>query len=338
MIDKTSGELLSFENDIEAEFGQNSGRSLGRYRTSHPDFRNKNLGELSNLPLDTGMPTSGEIKFSDFYQKRLNVVVDMYTTGNSNYGLNVYTQRFNQGSSFQRPVGGFKEFVNKNGWRGGKKIIIHINKTFGSAGATAESHVAVDIGDIDNGNANHWPTATLFQIDVGGEGLVGGRGGKGGDAGNEETAGENGGRGTSGMKIHESYTHNGQNFSYEDEISGESRIFGGGGGGGSGSGAEQNDWGDKNSAGGGGGGGGAGIPAGADGSAPGSGEAGGTNVAPDYEQGGDGGNGGDNAEAEGGTGGNGGNRSESGENASGGRSREHGNGEGGEAGERYVFY
>ena len=77
MIDKTSGELLSFENDIEAEFGQNSGRSLGRYRTSHPDFRNKNLGELSNLPLDTGMPTSGEIKFSDFYQKRLNVVVDM---------------------------------------------------------------------------------------------------------------------------------------------------------------------------------------------------------------------------------------------------------------------
>ena len=338
MIDKTSGDILSFENDIEAEFGQNSGRSLGRYRTSHPDFGNKNLGELSNLPLDTGMPTSGEIKFSDFYQKRLNVVVDMYTTGNANYGLNVYTQRFNQGSSFQRPVGGFKEFVNKNGWRGGKKIIIHINKIFGSAGATAESHVAVDIGDIDNGNANHWPTATLFQIDVGGEGLVGGRGGKGGDANNEETAGENGGRGTSGMKIHESYTHNGQNFSYEDEISGESRIFGGGGGGGSGSGAEQNDWGDKNSAGGGGGGGGAGIPPGADGSAPGSGEAGGTNVAPDNEQGGDGGNGGDNAEAEGGKGGNGGDRNESGENASGGRSREHGNGEGGEAGERYVFY
>ena len=329
MIDKTSGELLSFEDDIEAEFGQNSGRSLGRYRTSHPDFRNKNLGELSNLPLDTGMPTSGEIKFSDFYQKRLNVVVDMYTTGNSNYGLNIYTQRFNQGSSFQRPVGGFKEFVNKDGWRDGKKIIIHINNTFGSAGATAESHVAVDIGDIDNGNANHWPTATTFQIDVGGEGLVGGRGGKGGDAGNEETAGENGGGGTSGMKIH---------TGFEDEISGESRIFGGGGGGGSGSGAEQNDWGDKNSAGGGGGGGGAGIPAGADGSAPGSGEAGGTNVAPDNEQGGDGGNGGDNAEAEGGTGGNGGNRSVSGENASGGRSREHGNGEGGEAGERYVFY
>ena len=329
MIDKTSGELLSFEDDIEAEFGQNSGRSLGRYRTSHPDFGNKNLGELSNLPLDTGIPTSGEIKFSDFYQKRLNVVVDMYTTGNSNYGLNIYTQRFNQGSSFQRPVGGFKEFVNKDGWRDGKKIIIHINNTFGSAGATAESHVAVDMGDIDNSNSNHWPTATTFQIDVGGEGLVGGRGGKGGDAGNEETAGENGGRGTSGMKIHPSF---------EDEISGESRIFGGGGGGGSGSGAEQNDWGDKNSAGGGGGGGGAGIPPGADGSAPGSGEAGGTNVAPSSNTGGDGGNGGDNAEAEGGKGGNGGNRSESGENASGGRSREHGNGEGGEAGERYVFY
>ena len=257
----------------------------------------------------------------------MNIVVDLYETGNSNYGLNVFTDRFKNGN--YQIVGDYRKTITKSQWQGGKKVIIHINKTFGSAGATAESHVAVDMGDIDDNNANHWPTATTFQIDVGGEGLVGGRGGKGGDAGNEETGGENGGRGTSGMKIHPSF---------EDEISGESRIFGGGGGGGSGSGAEQNDWGDKNSAGGGGGGGGAGIPPGADGSAPGSGEAGGTNQAPSANQGGDGGNGGDNAEAEGGRGGNGGDRSESGENASGGRSRERGNGSGGEAGERYVFY
>ncbi len=328
MAIKNSGTQLKF-SEIEQEFGQNNGRSLGRYRNTHPDFKNKNLGELSNLPLDTGIPTSGQIKFSHFYGKRLNIVVDLYETGNSNYGLNVFTDRFKNGN--YQIVGDYRKTITKSDseWQGGKKVIIHINKTFGSAGATAESHVAVDMGDIDDNNANHWPTATTFQIDVGGEGLVGGRGGKGGDAGNEETGGENGGRGTSGMKIHSAI---------QNEITGESRIFGGGGGGGSGSGAEQNDWGDKNSAGGGGGGGGAGIPPGADGSAPGSGEAGGTNQAPSANQGGDGGNGGDNAEAEGGRGGNGGDRSESGENASGGRSRERGNGSGGEAGERYVFY
>ena len=49
--------------EIENEFGQNPGRSLGRYRTTHPDFGNKNLGDLENLPLDTGIPKSGEIKF-----------------------------------------------------------------------------------------------------------------------------------------------------------------------------------------------------------------------------------------------------------------------------------
>ena len=334
MAIKNSGSQLKF-SEIEQEFGQNNGRSLGRYRNTHPDFKNENLGELSNLPLDTGIPTSGQIKFSDFYGKRLNIVVDLYESGNSNYGLNVFTDRFKNGN--YQIVGDYRKTITKSDseWQGGKKVIIHINKIFGSAGATAESHVAVDIGDIDNGNANHWPTATLFQIDVGGEGLVGGRGGKGGDAGNEETAGENGGRGTSGMKIHPSF---------EDEISGESRIFGGGGGGGSGGGAEQIDWGDNNSAGGGGGGGGAGIPAGADGSAPGSGEAGGTNVAPDNEQGGDGGKGGNDAEAEGATGGNGGGRNQAG----GGSysevdephnpSLEHGHKNGGQGGFQYRFY
>ena len=45
---------ISF-SQIENEFGQNGERSLGDYRTS------QSVGELSNLPLDTGIPTSGEI-------------------------------------------------------------------------------------------------------------------------------------------------------------------------------------------------------------------------------------------------------------------------------------
>ena len=69
MTIKSSGSSLSF-SEIEAEFGSNGSRSLGSYRLS------QSVGSLSNLPLDSGIPTSGQIKFSDFYGKQLNVVVD----------------------------------------------------------------------------------------------------------------------------------------------------------------------------------------------------------------------------------------------------------------------
>ena len=70
-IDKSSGQAISF-SDIKNEFGTASktggGESLGKYRVS------QRAGSLT-LPLDTGIPSSGEIKFSDFYGKRLNIVV-----------------------------------------------------------------------------------------------------------------------------------------------------------------------------------------------------------------------------------------------------------------------
>ena len=70
MTIKNSGSELAF-SEIEAEFGQpDNGRSLGRYRNTDSEFKNKNIGQLSNLPLDTGIPTSGEIKFSQFYGKK----------------------------------------------------------------------------------------------------------------------------------------------------------------------------------------------------------------------------------------------------------------------------
>ena len=51
---------ISF-SQIENEFGQNGERSIGDYRTS------QSVGELSNLPLDSGIPQSGEIRFSHFH-------------------------------------------------------------------------------------------------------------------------------------------------------------------------------------------------------------------------------------------------------------------------------
>ena len=129
MVVKNSGTKLRF-TEIENEFGQNPGRSLGRYRSSHPNFGNKNLGELSNLPLDTGIPASGTIKFSDFYGKRLNVVVDLHSSGSTNFDVDVYANRFANGN--YNIVGNYRPSVTKSQWQGGKKVIIHINKTFGS--------------------------------------------------------------------------------------------------------------------------------------------------------------------------------------------------------------
>ena len=174
MAIKNSGTSLSFQ-EIENEFGQNPGRSLGRYRNTHPDFGNKNLGELTNLPLDTGIPTSGEIKFSDFYSKRANIVVDLHSFGNSNFNHNAYTNRFANGN--YNIVGNYRTSVSKNTWQGGKKVIIHINKQFGSSGASSVNHFALEMGNISDSITNAWPTATTFAIDVGSSGLVGGKGG-----------------------------------------------------------------------------------------------------------------------------------------------------------------
>ena len=77
MAVKASGSPLSF-SEIETEFGQNSDRDLGEYRVS------QTVGGLSNQPLDTGIPQTGAIKFSDFYSKRLNVIIDYHSGSTEN--------------------------------------------------------------------------------------------------------------------------------------------------------------------------------------------------------------------------------------------------------------
>ena len=77
MAIKDSGSSLAF-SEIETEFGQNNDRDLGEYRVS------QTVGGLISQPLDAGIPQSGEIKFSDFYSKRLNVIVDYHDTAANN--------------------------------------------------------------------------------------------------------------------------------------------------------------------------------------------------------------------------------------------------------------
>ena len=271
MTIKNSGSQLSF-SEIEAEFGQpDNGRSLGRYRSSDSEFKNKSMGQLSNLPLDTGIPASGEIKFSQFYGKKLNMVIDYYDdTGNpggeaSNVlnrqddGANTLaaTWRYNNQSNRVKVVGGYRDRptgsvsgynLSSSGWQGGKKIFIHVNKQIGSAKAGSNSDrnkVALRTGN--------WPSGTTLQIDIGSSGRIQGAGGNGRQGATNSGTPSQAFTGTSGLGIE---------YPAQINNNGIIRCGYGGGGGGAGSWSDPNknprDFGRS----GGGGGGGAGIPAG----------------------------------------------------------------------------
>ncbi len=202
MTIKSSGNQLSF-SEIESEFGDNPGRSLGQYRRDDPsgnfDNASPSGSTLSNLPLDTGIPTSGQIKFSDFYSKQLNMIVDYFDDNGSANGeadniLNreddgantmAATWRYNNQASRVRVVGGFRSRptgtfasgtynLSSTAWQGGKKVFINVNKSIGGAKASTNSDrnkVALRTGG--------WPSGTTLQIDIGSSGRIQGAGGNG---------------------------------------------------------------------------------------------------------------------------------------------------------------
>ena len=336
MVLPTGESPISF-SQIRDEFGTAGTDSatapvrLGQYRSTDPAFTNETLGELpSPLPLDTGIPTSGSINVDVFHGKKLNTVIDLHETGSSNYNHNVKTNRFDAGNyDF---VGGYRDSLSPATWQGGKKLIVHINNTFGSNGASSVNDVALTIGD-------GWPANTDFQIDLGSSAVIAGKGGNGGNGGNGEDSspgndGKNGGSGTSALALE-------TGMSINSQASG-AQIFGGGGGGGGGAGASQDDSflfaSDFDEAGGGGGGGGRGIPAGTAGNG-GSGGSAANGLAGSISAGGNGGGGGDDDESEGTNGGPGGGASSAGtDGGGGGRNTTGGNGEGGSAGSAIIFF
>jgi hypothetical protein len=242
---QSSGSPISF-SQIADEFGVPSGNRLGSYRVT------ESVGTLSNLPLDTGIPQSGQIKFSNFYSKRLNVVVDFYS-GGTETRVNARERYNNNGV---RVIGGFRSRpVNSSGI----KVFVNVNKTLGSVKNNDYRYVALKTG--------FWDSSTTLQVDVGGSGAIFGAGGDGGiggtqaawfsNNGNPTGNGTPGGNGTSALGIQYSGT----------TIINNGYIqcgYGGGGGGGFGAGNP-----DKNrrdfGASGGGGGGGAGFPQGSGG-------------------------------------------------------------------------
>jgi len=301
MAIKSSGSSLSF-SEIEAEFGQNGGRSLGAYRLT------QSVGSLSNLPLDTGIPTSGQIKFSDFYAKQLNVVVNCHS-GSREDRKSAKNDKWNNNDV--TVIGGFRSKKES-----GSRILINVNKKFCSDKSDVQ-HVALRTGS--------WDSTATVQVDVGSNGEIlgaGGDGGKGADGINNN--GDPGSPGTSALGIdHNNVTVN---------IASGAVLRAGFGGGGGGGGGRQTDKRRDRRAGGGGGGGGMGCPAG-DGGAGGStgggfgSGSGGPGGAGTETSGGGGGGGGNNGgQAYGGPGGSGGQASGS---AGSGQSRNTSGGSGG---------
>ena len=231
MTIKSSGSSLSF-SEIETEFGANGSRSLGGYRLT------QNVGSLSNLPLDGGIPTSGQIKFSDFYGKQLNVVVDCHSGGREDR-KSARNDKWNNNAV--TVIGGFRSKKEA-----GSKIIINVNKKFCS-NKDQQNRCALRTGS--------WDGSATVQVDIGGSAQIlgaGGDGGKGADGINNN--GNPGGSGTSGLGIE-------QNNVVVNIASGAVLRAGFGGGGGGGGGRQTDKRRDRR-AGGGGGGGGAGCPAG----------------------------------------------------------------------------
>ena len=230
-----SSGAISFGN-IKNEFGLPSGKNIGAYRVS------ENHGELTSMPLDAGIPQSGQIAFSDFYGKRLNVVIDYYS-GGTQYRQNARSQWTNNTSKV-KVIGKHRSRPSSSA---GKKVFIHVNKSIGSEKSQTTSRCALRTGG--------WNSGTNLTLDVGSSGRIVGAGGNGGK-GRVCDGGYNGKNGTSGL---------GNQYSgLKINVFSGGRIqagYAGGGGGGGG----HNDP-DKNTqdhaCSGGGGGGGAGLPAG----------------------------------------------------------------------------
>ena len=194
---------ISFGNIVN-EFGQPPGKNLGAYRVS------QNIGTLTNLPLDTGVPQSGQIKFSNFYSKRANIVVDYtaipdLTDRSSAVQLNARAAY----DSFNVPivvVGGFRTRPSSPD---NTKVFINYNTRIGSS-KNGREYTAIRTGN--------WGSDTIVQMELGSSSQIYGSGGDGGAA----RAG-GGSRGTSAIGI-----------DYPTTVINRGYIQSGGGGGGAG--------------------------------------------------------------------------------------------------------
>ena len=240
---QSSGSITARDIAIELGYTQGAETKIGDYRLNGgQDFTGV------KLPVSEGVPTSGEIKFSDFYDARRTLVVDYHSGSPENFPENA-KDRFTSRSKVV--VGGF---VGNDNDTSGKKVVIVVNKDISSTKGSV-NNCALKTG-------TGWSSDTVLEVLLGSNGELLGAGGDGGNGG-ASTRGNGfaGGAGSSGLGIQ----HEGTGGTRVTIESG-GRIAAGGGGGGGGGGAfverEERWGGPRQYATGAGGGGGAGLPSG----------------------------------------------------------------------------
>ena len=313
-----SGQISA--SNIANEFGYTDGSQtkLGSYRTTNGQGNFPvSFGALQFASIDAqsggSVPTSGQIKFSDFYSTRLQQVVNFYGSGRGGNRL-IAKDRYNSGGSNDvNVIGNYRTRPNDSS---GTKVHIHVNQTIGSEKSRVE-HCALRTGS--------WDSSTTLQVDIGGSGRIGGGGGDGGRGSVNSGGGFAGGQGTSALGVQYSPT--------QVNVASGGFLVAGFGGGGGGGGAYDHDKNSSRTASGGGGGGGAGIPAGAGGAEGSGGAEGGPGGSGTTTAAGSGGGGGNNdGEAVAGGGGTGGSVGEGADNGGTGNGGEGSSSGGGSAG------
>ena len=197
-------------SEIIAEFGTPNNGGIGEFRLDGGE----DVGSLTDLPLDVGVPVTGQIKFSDFYSKRLNHVVDLHSIGNSTTRQNA-KDRWNNGNV--HIVGSTKTGKTQPPDTVEDRVIINVNATISSVKGT-QTHCALRTGN--------WDTNTTLENEIGTSGKLYGSGGDGGSGGSaNETAGTDGQTGSSALGFHYPCTVNNLGVI-------QSGYGGGGGGGG----------------------------------------------------------------------------------------------------------
>lgn len=194
-------------SDLSNEFGPTRNISLGAYRLNG----GQTVGTLSNLPLSQGVPTSGSISMSQFYNKRLNVVINYTNLPDNSTRLNARQSYNNNSPGNIVVIGGFRSKpTNPQNIR----VVINTNTRIGSE-AGNRLNVALRTGNWRNFGGN---ALTSLFLECGSSSKIYGAGGKGGDAN-----GNNGTNGTSAIGI-----------DYPTTVNNQGRIQRGGGGGGAG--------------------------------------------------------------------------------------------------------
>tara|TARA_B100000131_G_scaffold23489_1_gene22615 strand:- start:837 stop:3101 length:2265 start_codon:yes stop_codon:yes gene_type:complete len=238
--------------------------SLGNYRMDDGSTYGgikMPLDYLAGALKDTDIPFKPDpIKFSNFYNARLNVIVDYYSNplipeNRPENGVTRYTDPTRTtvvGKFLQRPVS-----------TTGKAVRMVINKDIGCVNGVVEE----DKNKCAIRTGSSWDTDTKLRVDVGPAGKIfggggnGGKGGKGDGSPSPDDYGTDGGPGTSGVGIEYEGTDN----TMVSVTSGGAIVAGSGGGGGGGGARNERNEAFKDPVfhgHGGGGGGGAGLPVG----------------------------------------------------------------------------